>query len=144
MMKLELLVQYLDGLLEPGKLRDYCPNGLQVEGRGEVGKIVAGVTASQKLLDFAVREGADAVLVHHGYFWKGEDACITGMRKKRLATLLANDISLLAYHLPLDVHPELGNNASWQPVAVGCRRGVSVSRKSAGMVVCPQPCRWRV
>ena len=111
MMKLELLVQYLDGLLEPGKLRDYCPNGLQVEGRGEVGKIVAGVTASQKLLDFAVREGADAVLVHHGYFWKGEDARITGMRKKRLATLLAHDISLLAYHLPLDVHPELGNNA---------------------------------
>ena len=110
-MKLEELTLYLDDLLQTGKFRDYCPNGLQVEGRGEVRRIVAGVTASQKLLDLAVDRQADAILVHHGYFWKGEDGRVTGMRRKRLATLLGNGISLLAYHLPLDAHPELGNNA---------------------------------
>ena len=110
-MKREELVEYLDGLLVPGKFRDYCPNGLQVEGRSEITSIVAGVTASQALLDAAVNRHADAILVHHGYFWKGEDGRVTGMRRKRLATLLANDINLLAYHLPLDAHPELGNNA---------------------------------
>jgi dinuclear metal center YbgI/SA1388 family protein len=110
-MKLEALVNYLDGLLEPGKFRDYCPNGLQVEGRDEVRRIVAGVTASQALLDVAVASGADAVIVHHGYFWKGEDGRVTGIRRQRLRTLLANEISLLAYHLPLDAHPVLGNNA---------------------------------
>ena len=110
-MKLEALVNYLDGLLEPGKFRDYCPNGLQVEGRGEVRRIVAGVTASQALLDVAVAKGADAVIVHHGYFWKGEDGRVTGIRRQRLRTLLGHEISLLAYHLPLDAHPALGNNA---------------------------------
>ena len=110
-MKRELLVEYLDRLLEPGKFRDYCPNGLQVEGCGEVNRIVAGVTASQALLDAAVAHRADAILVHHGYFWKGEDGRITGMRRKRLGTLITNEINLLAYHLPLDAHPELGNNA---------------------------------
>ncbi len=110
-MKREDLVDYLDGLLQPAKFRDYCPNGLQVEGRSEVLHIVAGVTASQALLDAAVDRGADTILVHHGYFWKGEDGRVTGIRKKRLKTLLANDINLLAYHLPLDAHPELGNNA---------------------------------
>ena len=110
-MKREDLVEYLDGLLQPGNFRDYCPNGLQVEGRGEISRIVAGVTASQALLDAAVASGADAVLVHHGYFWKGEDGRVTGMRKKRLGTLLTQDINMLAYHLPLDAHPELGNNA---------------------------------
>ena len=110
-MKREDLVEYLDGLLQPANFRDYCPNGLQVEGRGEIRRIVAGVTASQALLDAAVACDADAVLVHHGYFWKGEDGRITGMRKKRLGTLLNHDINLLAYHLPLDAHPELGNNA---------------------------------
>jgi dinuclear metal center YbgI/SA1388 family protein len=110
-MKREQLVEYLDGLLQPAKFRDYCPNGLQVEGRADVGRIVAGVTASQALLDVAVVRGADAILVHHGYFWKGEDGRITGIRRQRLKTLLAHDISLLAYHLPLDAHPELGNNA---------------------------------
>lgn len=120
-MKREELVSYLDGLLESGRFRDYCPNGLQVEGRSEVRRIVAGVTASQDLLDVAVRRGADAVLVHHGYFWKGEDGRVTGIRRQRLATLIANDINLIAYHLPLDAHPELGNNAQlarrlgWQP-----------------------------
>jgi len=110
-MKLDELTLYLDELLQAPKYRDYCPNGLQVEGCGEVMRIVAGVTASQKLLDLAVERGAQAVLVHHGYFWKGEDGRITGLRRKRLATLLGNGISLLAYHLPLDAHPELGNNA---------------------------------
>ena len=110
-MNREQLVKYLDELLQPAKFRDYCPNGLQVEGRAEVVRIVAGVTASQALLDIAVARGADAVLVHHGYFWKGEDGRITGIRRQRLKTLLANDISLLAYHLPLDAHPDLGNNA---------------------------------
>jgi dinuclear metal center YbgI/SA1388 family protein len=110
-MKREELVEYLEGLLQPANFRDYCPNGLQVEGRAEIRRLVAGVTASQALLDAAVARGADALLVHHGYFWKGEDGRITGMRKKRLGTLLAHDINLLAYHLPLDAHPELGNNA---------------------------------
>ncbi len=110
-MKREELVDYLDGLLVPGKFRDYCPNGLQVEGRAEIVRLVAGVTASQALLDVAVARNADAILVHHGYFWKGEDGRVTGIRRKRLASLLANDINLLAYHLPLDAHPELGNNA---------------------------------
>ena len=110
-MKRQQLVEYLDGLLQPTRFRDYCPNGLQVEGRAEVVHVVAGVTASQALLDVAVARGADAVLVHHGYFWKGEDGRVTGIRRQRLKTLLANDINLLAYHLPLDAHPELGNNA---------------------------------
>ena len=110
-MRCEELVTYLEGLLQPAKFRDYCPNGLQVEGSAEIRRVVAGVSASQALLDAAVARGADAVLVHHGYFWKGEDGRITGIRKNRLGTLLTNDINLLAYHLPLDAHPELGNNA---------------------------------
>ena len=109
-MKLVELVEYLDRLLEPAKFRDYCPNGLQVEGRAEVRCIVAGVTASQALLDAAVAVEADAVLVHHGYFWRGEDGRVTGFRKKRLQTLLTHDINLIAYHLPLDSHAEFGNN----------------------------------
>lgn len=110
-MKREALLEYLDGLLMPGKFRDYCPNGLQVEGCAEIRRIVTGVTASQALLDAAVDRRADAILVHHGYFWKGEDGRVTGIRRQRLATLLAANINLLAYHLPLDAHPELGNNA---------------------------------
>ncbi len=110
-MKREELMMYLDGLLTPAKFRDYCPNGLQVEGRPEIARIVTGVTASQALLDAAIEIDADAILVHHGYFWKGEDGRVTGIRRKRLSSLLAADINLLAYHLPLDAHPELGNNA---------------------------------
>jgi len=103
--------RYLDTLLDVTRFKDYCPNGLQVEGRAAIRRVVCGVTASQALLDVAVERGADAVLVHHGYFWRGEDGRITGMRRKRLATLLANDVSLFAYHLPLDAHPDFGNNA---------------------------------
>lgn len=110
-MKREDLVGYLDGLLMPGKFKDYCPNGLQVEGRAEIRRVVAGVTASQALIDAAVERQADAVLVHHGWFWKGEDGRVTGIRRRRLGMLLAHDINLFAYHLPLDAHPELGNNA---------------------------------
>lgn len=101
----------LDRTLEPGRFSDYCPNGLQVEGRTEVRKVVTGVTASLALIDAAIERGADAILVHHGYFWKGEEARITGMKRARLKKLLDHDVSLLAYHLPLDAHPVLGNNA---------------------------------
>ncbi len=107
----EELAAYLDGLLEAARFRDYCPNGLQVEGRDTVRRIVCGVTASQALLDAAVAQGADAILVHHGWFWKNEDGRIAGFRKRRMQTLLARDINLFAYHLPLDAHAELGNNA---------------------------------
>ncbi len=110
-MKREELVNYLDGLLQPGRFRDYCPNGLQVEGRPEIVRLVAGVTASQALIEAAIERDADAILVHHGWFWKGEDGRVTGIRRKRLGSLLSSDINLLAYHLPLDAHPELGNNA---------------------------------
>lgn len=110
-MLLNDLIARLDDLLQPGRFADYCPNGLQVQGRGEVRHIVSGVTASEALIDAAIAEGADAILVHHGYFWKGESPVVTGMKKRRLAKLLAHDISLLAYHLPLDAHPQLGNNA---------------------------------
>lgn len=107
---LATLVAETDRYLNVTKIPDYCPNGLQVEGRSEVRRIVSGVTASQALLDAAVAAEADAVLVHHGYFWKNEDARIVGMKQRRLKTLLNHDISLLAYHLPLDVHEEVGNN----------------------------------
>jgi len=105
------LVAHLDQLLQPLRFRDYAPNGLQVEGRAQVRRVITGVTASQALLDAAVAHGADAVLVHHGYFWRNEPPVLTGWRRRRIATLLAHDISLLAYHLPLDAHPDVGNNA---------------------------------
>ena len=105
------LVGALDELLQPSRFKDYGPNGLQVEGRAEVRKLVSGVTASRALIEAAVAEGADAILVHHGLFWRGQDGRVTGWMKQRLALLLAHDINLLAYHLPLDAHPELGNNA---------------------------------
>lgn len=106
----ELIVQ-LDQLLQPELFSDYCPNGLQVQGKSEISKLVCGVTASQGLIDAAIGAGADAILVHHGFFWKGEDPCVIGMKRRRLAALLKNDVSLLAYHLPLDAHPQYGNNA---------------------------------
>lgn len=107
---LTTLVEEADRYLGASRISDYCPNGLQVEGRPQVRRIVSGVTASQALLDAAVEADADVVLVHHGYFWKGESPCVTGIKQRRLKTLLTHDISLLAYHLPLDVHPEVGNN----------------------------------
>jgi dinuclear metal center YbgI/SA1388 family protein len=110
-MRLHELRDYIESLLEVGRFRDYCPNGVQVEGRSEVCRIATGVTASQAVLEAATAWGADALLVHHGYFWRNEDACIAGIKKRRIAHLLRHDASLLAYHLPLDAHPELGNNA---------------------------------
>lgn len=110
-MLLHELDNYIASLLETGRFRDYCPNGLQVQGRAEIRRIASAVTASQQVLEQAAAWGADAILVHHGYFWRNEDACITGIKKRRIAHLLQHDISLLAYHLPLDAHDELGNNA---------------------------------
>lgn len=107
----ERLETELNQLLQPAEFRDYCPNGLQVEGCAEIQRLISGVTASQALLDAAVEARADAVLVHHGYFWKSEDPCIRGMKGRRIRTLIEADINLFAYHLPLDCHLELGNNA---------------------------------
>lgn len=104
------LVDYCNTLLDSRAFQDYCPNGLQVEGREQVRLLVTGVTASQAMVDAAIAAGADMLLVHHGYFWKGESAPITGIKQRRLKALLGNDLNLLAYHLPLDVHAELGNN----------------------------------
>ncbi len=109
-MKREELTRYLDELLETARFRDYCPNGLQVEGCGEVLRIVAGVTASHALVDAAIARGADTLLVHHGWFWRGEDGRVTGFRKARMQALLKHDINLFGYHLPLDGHGQFGNN----------------------------------
>lgn len=105
------LLAIADALLTPERFQDYCPNGLQVEGRAQIRRLVTGVTASLALLEAARDSGADAILVHHGYFWKGESPVVAGMKRKRLQLLLQHDISLIAYHLPLDAHPQLGNNA---------------------------------
>jgi dinuclear metal center YbgI/SA1388 family protein len=110
-MLLEDLRDYNASLLQTALFKDYCPNGVQVQGRAEVRRIATAVTASQAALDAAIAWGADAILVHHGYFWRSEDATIVGIKKQRIAQLLRNDVSLLAYHLPLDAHAELGNNA---------------------------------
>lgn len=104
------LEQYLNYYLETAQIKDYCPNGLQVEGRSEINKIVTGVTACQALIEAAISQQADAIIVHHGYFWRGEEPVITGIKRHRIKALLDNNISLLAYHLPLDVHPLVGNN----------------------------------
>jgi dinuclear metal center YbgI/SA1388 family protein len=111
MASLSKITAYSNELLRIDAFSDYCPNGLQVEGGPEIERIVTGVTASQGLIDAAIDHDADLLLVHHGYFWKGEDPCITGMKHRRIAALMRHDIALLAYHLPLDAHPELGNNA---------------------------------
>ncbi|WP_422135053.1 MULTISPECIES: Nif3-like dinuclear metal center hexameric protein [unclassified Endozoicomonas] len=108
---LKQLVKILEDELQPGLFKDYCPNGLQVEGSEQIKRLVTGVTACQALIDKAVELRADAILVHHGYFWKGEDSAIVGMKKRRIETLLKHNISLIGYHLPLDGHQELGNNA---------------------------------
>lgn len=112
MIKRDELASCLDGELQVARFKDYCPHGLQVEGREQVRRLVTGVTACQALLDAAIIEEADALLVHHGYFWRGEDERIRGIKRQRLYTLLRHDINLFAYHLPLDAHPTLGNNAT--------------------------------
>jgi dinuclear metal center YbgI/SA1388 family protein len=104
------LAKYLASTLDITRFRDYCPNGLQVEGRSHIETIVTGVTASLALLEAAIEKGADAILVHHGYFWRGEDMRVIGQKHRRLKLLLEHDVSLFAYHLPLDMHAEFGNN----------------------------------
>lgn len=104
------LENLINNELKVNEFQDYAPNGLQVEGRPHVQKVVTGVTACQALLDKAVELDADAIIVHHGYFWKNEPVVIKGMKRKRLQTLLCNEINLYGYHLPLDAHPEYGNN----------------------------------
>ena len=105
------LLRACDELLQPQRFKDYGPNGLQVEGRDDIRHVVSGVTASLALIDAAIEAQADALLVHHGLFWRGQDGRVTGWMKQRLSRLLAHEINLLAYHLPLDAHPTLGNNA---------------------------------
>ena len=109
-------------LLQPFRFKDYGPNGLQVEGRAEIGHVVSGVTASRALIEAAVDAKADAIFVHHGLFWRGQDGTVTGWMKERLRLLLAHEINLFAYHLPLDAHPTLGNNAQ-----LGQRLGLTPS-----------------
>ena len=115
------LLQACTTLLQPERFKDYGPNGLQVEGKDEIRHLVSGVTASRALIDAAIAAKADAIFVHHGLFWRGQDSTVTGWMKQRLQRLLAHDINLLAYHLPLDAHPTLGNNAQ-----LGERLGLSV------------------
>jgi dinuclear metal center YbgI/SA1388 family protein len=107
----DTLTAAFNQLLQPERFKDYGPNGLQVEGKAEVKKIISGVTASVALIDAAIERGADAIFVHHGLFWRGQDGRVTGWMKQRLQKLLAHDINLYAYHLPLDAHSTLGNNA---------------------------------
>lgn len=107
----DMLLAAFDAELQPERFKDYGPNGLQVEGKPRIARLVSGVTASRALIDAAIAAGADAIFVHHGLFWRGQDGSVTGWMKERLKRLLAHDINLLAYHLPLDAHPTLGNNA---------------------------------
>lgn len=107
----QTLTDWLDQTLQAARFKDYCPNGLQVEGKPHIRHIVTGVTASEALLRAAIEQQADAVLVHHGWFWRNEDARVIGQKRKRLALALGHDLNILGYHLPLDAHPQYGNNA---------------------------------
>jgi dinuclear metal center YbgI/SA1388 family protein len=111
LMQRDALTRELDRLLQPEHFRDYSPNGLQVQGRAEIHRVVTGVSASLALIDAALAVNADAILVHHGWFWRGEDPRLLGFRRERMARLLAANLNLYAYHLPLDAHAQLGNNA---------------------------------
>jgi dinuclear metal center YbgI/SA1388 family protein len=117
-------LQAFDHLLQPEKFKDYGPNGLQVEGKQQVARIVSGVTASRALIEAAILQQADAIFVHHGLFWRGQDGRVVGWMKQRLALLLKHDVNLFAYHLPLDAHPELGNNAQ-----LGLKLGLEASAR---------------
>ena len=123
-MNRDQLTAYLDEQLEASRFRDYGPNGLQVEGRARIHKVVTGVTASLALIEAAMAAGADALLVHHGLFWKGHDGRVTGWMRQRLGALIGSDLNLLAYHLPLDAHATLGNNAQW-----GMQMGLSADAR---------------
>lgn len=118
------LESYLHTLLEVERFRDYGPNGLQVEGKPEIARVVSGVTASRALIEAAIERDADAILVHHGLFWRGQDGRVVGWMKQRLELLLRHQINLFAYHLPLDAHPEHGNNAQF-----GARLGLAAEAR---------------
>jgi dinuclear metal center YbgI/SA1388 family protein len=126
---LDELMSALTRELKPEQFKDYCPNGLQVEGRSRIARLVTGVTACQALIDAAIEQEADAILVHHGYFWRGEDAALTGIKRRRIKTLMEHDISLIAYHLPLDAHPELGNNVQLAQI-LGLEPHAALSRQN--------------
>jgi len=130
MISLHALVDWCDQQLDAAAFSDYCPNGLQVEAGGQVRTLVSGVTASQALIDAAAAAGADALLVHHGYFWKGEAAPLTGLKGRRVRSLYGHGISLIAYHLPLDAHPEWGNNRQ-----LGERLGLAGTPLAEGSLV---------
>ena len=131
------LLALCDGLLQPERFKDYCPNGLQVEGRPQVQSIASGVTASLALIQAAIEAGADTLLVHHGLFWRNQNGTVTGWLKSRLALLLQHDINLLAYHLPLDAHPALGNNAQLA-THLGFRVDGTFGEQGLGFVGQPQ------
>ena len=135
MVALSKLVSALEGWMQPHRYQDFCPNGLQVQGADEVSVLVTGVSANQALIEAAVEQGASALLVHHGFFWKGESPCLTGLRYQRIAPLIRHHISLIAYHLPLDGHPAWGNNA---PLAdrLGITEVQSVSQPVGPGVLC--------
>lgn len=107
----QALTKFCDEYLSAAAFKDYAPNGLQVDGGRPIRRIVTGVTACEALIDAAIADNADAIVVHHGYFWKGEPAPITGMKGQRIRKLMQHGISLIGYHLPLDAHPVIGNNA---------------------------------
>ena len=130
------IAEYANERLKINLFKDYSPNGLQVEGRAEVGLIVSGVTACRQLIEQAVTAGADLLLVHHGYFWRGEPSVLTGLRRELIRLLLEHDISLLAYHLPLDAHPELGNNAGLAD-ALDLQVEGALNEHSVGNYGCP-------
>lgn len=128
----ELLAQF-DALLQPERFKDYGPNGLQVEGKAQIRHMVSGVTASRALIEAAIEDRADAIFVHHGLFWKGMDGRITGWMKERVRLLLAHDINVFAYHLPLDAHPELGNNAQLG-LQLGVQYDATFGEQALGML----------
>lgn len=133
MIERHALLQSLQTLLQPERFKDYCHNGLQVEGRTDIRHLVSGVTASEALIQAAIDCGADAILVHHGLFWKGFDGQVSGWMRKRLSLLLSHDINLFAYHLPLDAHPELGNNAQLG-LLLGLQSHSSFGEQSLGLL----------
>lgn len=141
MIERDTLLQNLNVLLQPERFKDYCHNGLQVEGRARVGHLVSGVTASEALIRAAIEVGADAILVHHGLFWRGFDGRIAGWMRQRLALLLAHEINLFAYHLPLDAHPTLGNNAQLGQL-LGLQTQSHFGDQMLGHLVCPQATEW--
>ncbi|RUO62266.1 Nif3-like dinuclear metal center hexameric protein [Pseudidiomarina insulisalsae] len=137
-MKRVELQTYLNDFLAVDRIKDYCPNGLQVEGREHIHKIVTGVTACQELLERAIDNEADAILVHHGYFWKGEPQVVQGMKKRRLQLLLQHDVNLFAFHLPLDVHRRLGNNAQLARLMDWPDPSPLLSVEPEGVVMCSE------